>query len=114
VIENDVFKLSILEQEGVVHRFEYTYELAWKTLKDFILNQTPSAEIYGSKETIKEAFSLGLIIGGRQWLEMVNDRNLATYTHNQKIASEILKKINSIYYPLMKQLFETMDKEYNK
>ena len=53
--------LSELEQQGLIQAFEYTHELAWKTLKDF-LEFKGNQNIYGSKDVTREAFKLGLIL----------------------------------------------------
>ena len=66
--------LNELEQQGLIQAFEYTHELAWNTLKDF-LELRGVKNIYGSKDTTREAFSLGLINDGEIWMDMVKSRN---------------------------------------
>ena len=56
-------KLSELEQQGLIQAFEFTHELAWNTLKDF-LESRGAANLYGSKDATREAFARGI---GREW-----------------------------------------------
>ena len=57
-------KLSELEQQGLIQAFEFTHELAWNTLKDF-LESRGATNIYGSKDATREAFARGLITNGK-------------------------------------------------
>lgn len=88
--------LSELEQQGLIQAFEYTHELAWKTLKDFLEfkgNQT----IYGSKDATREAFKLGLILNGEVWMDMIKNRNQTSHTYNEETANAIANAILSAY-----------------
>src|SRR6266704_378540 len=67
-------KLSELEQQGLIQTFEFTHELAWNTLKDF-LESRGAANIYGSKDATREAFATGLIANGDEWMAMIQSRN---------------------------------------
>ena len=67
-------ELSKLEQQGLIQAFEYTHELAWKTMKDF-LEERGAQNIYGSKDATREAFKAGLIDNGEVWMEMIQSRN---------------------------------------
>lgn len=95
--------LSKLEEQGLIQGFEYTYELAWNTLKDFLQNRGNST-IYGSRDAIQEAFKLGLIVDGESWMEMYKDRNRTSHTYNKQTADEIAKAINKTYYELFVKL----------
>jgi nucleotidyltransferase substrate binding protein (TIGR01987 family) len=100
--------LSRLEEQGLIQGFEYTYELGWNTLKDFLLNQG-NQNIYGSRDAIQEAFKVGLITDGEAWMEMFKDRNKTTLTYNQQTADEISNAINKTYYELFKKLERIFD-----
>ena len=91
--------LSELEEQGLIQAFEFTHELAWKTIKDFIAEQGTTM-IYGSKDATREAFQLGLITDGEGWMEMIRSRNESYHTYNEKTAEEISKKILDSYYDL--------------
>lgn len=66
----DKGELSELEEQGLVKAFEYTYELAWTTLKDF-LEYRGQTDIYGSRDAIRKAFQLNLIDDGESWMDML-------------------------------------------
>lgn len=92
-------KLTELEGQGLIQSFEYTHELAWKTLKDFIEFQG-NTKIYGSKDATREAFKLGLIDNGDTWMEMIKSRNETSHTYNEDVAEEIVFKIRDQYHQL--------------
>lgn len=89
--------LNKLEKQGAIQAFEYTHELAWKVLADFIKDKG-NAEIFGSKDATREAFSLGLIHNGTLWMDMIKNRNLTSHTYNQELADEIVTHIVNEYY----------------
>ncbi len=95
-------ELSDLEKQGLIQAFEFTYELGWNTLKDYLIWQGIEG-ITGSRDTIREAFSYGLIPDGDTWMKMLIDRNRTSHTYNEKTATEILRNIDQRY---IKQLVE--------
>jgi len=97
--------LSELEQQGLIQSFEYNYELAWNTIKDFYENQGETG-IQGSRDAIRMAFKRGLIINGEIWMKMIKSRILTSHTYNEKIADEITIDIVNIYYPEFLKLQE--------
>lgn len=96
-------QLSRLEKQGVIQAFEYSYELAWNTLKDFLLWQGIEG-IIGSRDTIREAFSQGLIEEGQGWMNMLADRNRTSHTYNEETAEAILSNISQQHHTLLKAL----------
>ena len=102
-------ELSDLEKQGMIQGFEFTHELCWKTIKDFI-NEKGNQNIYGSKDATREAFNLGLISNGENWMEMIESRNQSSHTYNIEVANEIVKKIISDYIQRFKEFEDTMDK----
>jgi len=95
--------LNELEEQGLIQSFEYTHELAWKTLKDF-LEHSGNAEIFGSKDTTRLAFKLGLIEDGEGWMLMIQDRNQTSHTYNLETARAIVDHIRQRYFLLFQQL----------
>ncbi|MCB0193639.1 MAG: nucleotidyltransferase substrate binding protein [Anaerolineae bacterium] len=95
--------LSELEEQGLIKAFEYTYELAWKTLKDF-LEYRGQTDIYGSRDAFRKAFSLDLISEGENWMDMLVSRNKTSHTYNEETAKEIAQAIVNVYHPLFVQL----------
>lgn len=98
--------LSELEQQGLVQGFEFTHELAWNVLKDYLEAQG-FVGIIGSKNATREAFKNGLIDDGEAWMEMIKSRNLSSLTYNPVIAEEIVKNILTRFYPAFEQLTST-------
>ncbi|OIO67392.1 MAG: nucleotidyltransferase [Zetaproteobacteria bacterium CG_4_9_14_3_um_filter_49_83] len=84
--------LSKLEKQGVIQGFEFTHELAWKTLKDFLESRGQQG-IYGSKDATRLAFKLGIIHDGDVWMQMIEQRNRSVYTYNEKDMEVIFKHI---------------------
>jgi len=96
-------ELSELERQGLVKAFEYTFELAWKTLKDFLEYQGQT-DIFGSRDTIRKAFQLNLIEEGEEWMDMIKSRNKTSHTYNEETAQEICRVVIGIYAPLFQKL----------
>ena len=107
---NDRFdELSTLEKEGLVQRFEYTFELSWKTLKDFLESKGVATQF--PREAIKEAFASGVLAGGEAWIDMLDNRNLMSHTYQEDVFREVVDKIHRIYFPAITQLVEYLEKE---
>lgn len=100
--------LSELEQQGLIQSFEYTHELAWNTLKDFLENRGVQT-LYGSIDTSREAFKLGLIADGEVWMKMIESRNLTAHTYNQEIAKEMARAITERYRDAFRKLLEALE-----
>jgi len=88
--------LSDLEQQGLIQAFEFTHELAWNTLKDF-LQDRGAADLYGSKDATRQGFAAGLIENGETWMAMIRSRNQTTHTYDQTTADEIACAITTSY-----------------
>jgi nucleotidyltransferase substrate binding protein (TIGR01987 family) len=95
--------LTDLERQGLIQAFEFTHELAWKTLKDFLQARAVSG-LYGSKDTTREAFSQGLIADGELWMEMIRHRNLSTHTYDEAMVNEIVSAASLRYLPAFQVL----------
>jgi nucleotidyltransferase substrate binding protein (TIGR01987 family) len=102
-------RLSKLEEQGLIQAFEYTHELAWNTLKDFLENRGVR-DLYGSKDVTREAFRTGLIGNGETWMDMIKSRNLSTHTYDEITASKIASAILDTYYFEFDELRITMNK----
>ncbi|MDE0300878.1 MAG: nucleotidyltransferase substrate binding protein [Candidatus Poribacteria bacterium] len=90
-------QLSKLEAQGLIQGFEYTHELGWNTLKDF-LEEQGTENLYGSRDTTRAAFKAGLIENGEIWMDMIQSRNLTTHTYNESTAAQIVKAILEVYF----------------
>jgi nucleotidyltransferase substrate binding protein (TIGR01987 family) len=91
-------ELTDLEKQGLIQGFEFTHELAWKVLKDFLENQGIS-NLIGSKDAVRSAFKNGLIENGDVWMTMILDRNRTSHTYDLEISEEIATRILANYYP---------------
>ncbi len=103
--------LSELEKQGLIQSFEFTQELAWKVLKDFLEYRGTAPEIVGSKDAVRQAFSAGIISDGDAWMDMIASRNISSHTYNNEIAEEIASKSVDVYYACFLQLKERLGKE---
>jgi nucleotidyltransferase substrate binding protein (TIGR01987 family) len=99
VADQDFSEFSDLEKEGLIQRFEYTHELAWNVMKDFLFYQG-IISITGSRDATREAFKNGLISDGDNWMEMIGSRNKTSHMYNQDTADEIAENILFSYFPL--------------
>lgn len=99
--------LNELEEQGVIQSFEYTYELGWNVIRDYLREQG-NRNIHGSRDAIREAFALELIIDGEGWMDMLKDRNLTVHTYNEDTARTIAENVISRYFELFKALQHTM------
>lgn len=99
--------LSELEKQGVIQSFEYTYELGWKLLQDYLRWQGYD-HLTGSRDVTREAFSAGLISEGETWMRMLQDRNLTSHSYNAETANAILANIQSHYHGLLNELETTL------
>jgi len=100
--------LSDLERQGLIQAFEFTHELAWKTLKDF-LEYHGVQDLYGSKDVTRAAFQAGLLKDAEVWMNMIVSRNLTVHTYNETTAKRIAQDIQRRYYPCFVQLRERME-----
>lgn len=82
--------------DGTIQRFEFTVELAWKLIKEY-LEYEKIGEFNSPKATIKKAFELELIDDGEIWLDMLDDRNLTSHTYDEAVAEEIYENIVNKY-----------------
>jgi nucleotidyltransferase substrate binding protein (TIGR01987 family) len=89
--------LSKLEEQGLIQAFEFTHELAWNTLKDF-LEDRGVQDLYGSRDTTREAFKTGLIENGEAWMAMIQSRNLTSHTCDEATAATIASAIRNTYF----------------
>ena len=89
--------LNELEEQGLIQCFEYTHELAWNVMKDF-LTEDGIRDIFGSKTATQQAFNKGLIEEGEIWMDMIKSRNESVHTYNESTADKIANKIIQLYY----------------
>ena len=101
-------ELSELEEQGIIKAFEYTYELAWKVIKDYYEEQG-EVSIQGSRDALRLAFQRGLITDGDNWMNMIKSRIASVHTYNLEVAQQINQDIHDIYFQLFIELKEKME-----
>ena len=101
-------QLNELEEQGAIQAFEYTYELAWNVMKDFLEHQGQT-DIYGSRDAIRKAFQLGLIQDGEKWMDAYVSRTKTSHTYNEETAREVVDAILGVYHGLFEALREKME-----
>lgn len=93
-------------KEGILQRFEFTHELAWKVMKDY-LEYEGIQNITGSRSATREAFNKNLVLNGQVWMDMIESRKKTVHTYNEDVLEiEFLKVINSYF-----ELFETFEQK---
>ncbi len=104
--------LSKLETQGLIQAFEFTHELSWNVMKDFIAAHGDMT-IIGSRDATREAFQKGLISEGQIWMDMIKSRNLTSHTYNEDVALDIADRIIHQYSARFKD-FEKKMLEFKK
>ena len=107
-------ELNKFEKQGLIQAFEYNYELAWKTVKDFYEAQGET-DIQGSRDAFTLAFNRGLVKNyGKALIESIRSRQLSSHTYNEETAEEVYNDVINKYYDAFKELFDSLNKEMNK
>jgi nucleotidyltransferase substrate binding protein (TIGR01987 family) len=99
---SDFENLNLLEKEGLIQRFEYTFELAWKTLKDYLESKEVDAKF--PRDVIKASFHYEFIREGEVWMDMLENRNLLFHTYNEVKFNLAINKIKEEYYAAIAQV----------
>jgi nucleotidyltransferase substrate binding protein (TIGR01987 family) len=98
--------LTALEQQGLIQGFEFTHELAWNVLKDYLEAQG-FVGLIGSRNATRQAFKDALIQDGEAWMDMIKARNMSSHTYNTAIAAGIAADILSRFYPAFAAMANT-------
>jgi nucleotidyltransferase substrate binding protein (TIGR01987 family) len=93
--------LSALEKEGTVQRFEYCFELAWKTLKDYLMESGVAISPVTPRQVIKDAFAAKLLSDGQLWMDMLVERNLLAHTYDKAVFDRAVAAIHARYLPAL-------------
>lgn len=100
---NDYENLSTLEKEGLIQRFERTFELSWKTLKDYLASQQETTKF--PREVIKTSFKYEIIDDGDIWMDMLEKRNLFSHTYDEVLFNQALDYIINDYFPEIEKVY---------
>lgn len=94
-------------RDGVIQRFEFTFELAWKTMREYLIDQGYT-ELNSPKAVLRRALQFGLISDEANWLNALQDRNLTSHVYDDATAAEIFTRIQNTYLPLFTAVIEKM------
>ncbi len=95
-------------RDGVIQRFEFTTELAWKATREYLLDQG-YADINSPKAVMRQAYADGLITDQSGWLKLLEDRNLTSHIYNDATASEIFQRISTSHLALFQALSKKLE-----
>jgi len=104
-LEGGLIKESLdpYQEAGIIQSFEFTFELSWKTLKDFL--ESMGTPLSFPRDVIKEAFNTQIIKDGHLWIELLEKRNILSLTYNRKQATDAVHSIKKRYFPALKQVY---------
>jgi nucleotidyltransferase substrate binding protein (TIGR01987 family) len=103
--------LNQLEKEGVIQRFEYCFELAWKTMKDYMEASGVVFDVVMPRQVIKDAFAAKVLNDGATWIAMLDHRNLLSHTYNPVVFEQAVAAIQQRYLPQLEQLHTFLQQE---
>lgn len=109
-LADGVERLSLLEKEGVIQRFEFTLELAWKTLKDYLEFSGVVIEPATPRNVVKEAFAAKILPDGQVWIDMLDHRNLLSHTYDEQAFPAAVDALADRYSPAMLALHAWLSK----
>jgi nucleotidyltransferase substrate binding protein (TIGR01987 family) len=101
----DESPLSQLEKEGLIQRFEYTMELAWKVMKDYLLSENVVFEQVTPRAIIRKAFEAKLVSDGQTWMDALDARNKMSHTYNFVEFEKVIEDIRKRYLAVMDELY---------
>ena len=101
-------QLNDFEADGMIQRFEFTFELAWKLMKSYAEYQGTDKEIMGSRDAIRWAYENKLIADSNVWMEMVKRRNDTSHTYDEDTAVEVVLRIKDSYYQVFVEFYDKM------
>ncbi len=105
--EFGLIQIDLIKQ-GLIQSFEFTHELAWNVIKDYVHYQG-NQSVRGSRDATREGFSMGLIEDGDVWMEMIRSRNQTSHTYDEETADEIYNKIINDYFDAFVSFKEKME-----
>lgn len=104
-LEDGVEPLNDLEREGVIQRFEYTFELSWNVLKDRLEYDGVTITPVTPRQVIREAYQAKLIDDCETWIDMLTDRNLMSHTYDSERFEAVVRNIHSRYLTILGALY---------
>ncbi|MCA0970507.1 nucleotidyltransferase substrate binding protein [Halobacillus litoralis] len=100
---------SEIEEAGIIHFFEITFELSLNVIKDYLEGE--GYQVISPRETIKQAYQTELISDGHIWMEGLSKRTLTTHTYDEAFAEKFVEEVKKVYVPAFDELYQTLKKE---
>ena len=101
-------ELNKFETQGLIQCFEYTFELAWKTVKDYL--EAEGFAVRSPRQAIQLAFQTELVTEGHVWIDALEKRNLMAHTYDEEKTQEAAGLIREKYYHVLKELQSTLER----
>ena len=101
-------QLNDFEADGLIQRFEFTFELAWKLMKSYAEYQGTDKEIMGSRDAVRWAYENKLISDSDVWMEMIKRRNDTSHTYDENTAADVVLRVKDSYFQAFVDFFEKM------
>lgn len=98
--------LDDLQREGMIQRFEYAFELAWKTIKDRLAYEGTQVESATPRPVIRTAFQSGLIDDGQTWIDMLEHRNVMSHQYNEAAFLDVEENIRHTYIFALERFYK--------
>lgn len=101
---------DMVQKAGLIQFFEISFEFFWNVMKEYLEAQGIMG-MRSPRDTIKKAFEVELITDGHTWLQTLQNRNLTSHTYNEEMAEEVVQEIETVYYPILQNLYERLKTE---
>jgi len=104
-------ELAEIEKEGAIQRFEYTWELAWKVMKDYLQASGTTFKTTTPTSVIKAAFQAGLIENGEDWMDALDARNKMSHVYDLEVFEQVIADVSSRFLGLFEALYFRLTEE---
>jgi nucleotidyltransferase substrate binding protein (TIGR01987 family) len=104
-----VRQLNDFEADGMIQRFEFTFELAWKLMKSYAEYQGTDKEIMGSRDAVRWAFENKLIEDSDVWMEMIKRRNDTSHNYDEDAAADVIVCVKDVYFQAFVYFYQRMN-----
>ena len=110
-LEGEIEELNDLEKEGVIQRFEYTFQLSWNTLKDHLEHDGVVMQSVTPRSVIRTAAAAGMITDGQTWIQMLEDRRNTSHLYNIEMLDNVVGNIRDNYLTVLEALHQRLSME---
>ena len=93
-----------LYRDGLIQRFEFTVELAWKSLKEYLEDQVSVLAVASPRAVLKEAYAAGVIGDAGTWDAIIRARNITSHVYDEQTSISVAGQIADVFLPVLKNL----------